>query len=159
MPDDAACWLMKTEPDVYSIDDLARDGVTPWEGVRNYQARNFMRDSMRVGDRVLFYHSATKIPGVAGLGKVKRIGLPDPSAWDPASPYFDPRSTPDDPVWMMVEVAFAEKFPRLVGLAEIKADAELSGMLVCRRGMRLSIQPVEVDHFERVVRLGRGGPV
>ncbi|HTL71224.1 MAG TPA: EVE domain-containing protein [Candidatus Eisenbacteria bacterium] len=132
-------WLVKSEPDVYSIDDLQRDKKTSWEGVRNYQARNFMRDSMKKGDLVLFYHSNAEPPGVAGVCRVAREGYPE-----------------KDPVWAMVDVEFVQKFKRFVPLDELKADAKLKGMLVVRRGVRLSVQPVEKAHFDEVVRLGAG---
>ncbi|HEX8696267.1 MAG TPA: EVE domain-containing protein [Longimicrobium sp.] len=147
---------MKSEPDVYSIDDLARDGSTSWEGVRNYQARNFMRDDMRVGDPVLFYHSSADPPGVAGLARVSRAGSPDPSARDPASDYYDEKATDADPRWYMVDVEFVEKFPRLVTLDDLRAAPGLEKMLVLNRS-RLSVQPVTDAEYEAVVRLGRGG--
>jgi predicted RNA-binding protein with PUA-like domain len=150
-------WLMKSEPDVYGIDDLERDGATDWEGVRNYQARNYMRDAMRVGDRVLFYHSSTTPPGVAGVGEVARAAAADPSAWDPAGPYFDPKSTPEAPRWVTVRLSFVEQFPAVVPLQTLRDDPRLDGMLVTRRGQRLSIQPVSAPHFRRVLRLGRAG--
>lgn len=148
-------WLMKSEPEVYSIDALERDGVTSWEGVRNYQARNFLRDDMRIGDLVLFYHSNASPPGVAGVAKIARAGYPDPHAWDPKSRYHDPRSSASDPVWMTVDVAFVERFAAVVALDELKAAPELDGMLVTRRGQRLSVQPVEPEHFRFVRQLGR----
>jgi len=148
-------WLMKSEPDVYSIDDLERDGKTPWDCIRNYQARNFMRDEMRVGDAVLFYHSNADPPGVAGVGRVGSGAVPDPTAFDKRSKYHDPKSVRDEPRWWMVDVEFVEKFPRLVSLAELKDDAALDGMMVRKRGSRLSIQPVERAHFDRVRKLGR----
>ena len=146
---------MKSEPDVFSIDDLAREKTAHWDGVRNYQARNFMRDAMRPGDGILFYHSSTEPPGVAGLARVQRPAYPDFTAWDKKSEYFDPRSTPDRPVWMMVDVAFVEKFPRFVSLADLRARTDLKGLLVLRRGMRLSIQPVDPRHFDLIVKMGR----
>src|SRR5690606_13531408 len=118
-------WLMKSEPDVFSIDDLARVGVEPWNGVRNYQARNYMRDQMRVGDLVLFYHSNADPPGVAGVGRICREAYPDHTALDPASEYHDPRATPGNPIWCMVDVEFVEKFPRLVSLDEMRAHPDL----------------------------------
>lgn len=149
-------WLMKSEPDVYGIDDLARDGTTTWEGVRNYQARNFLRDDMRVGDLVLFYHSNASPPGVAGVARVSREAYPDPTAHDPASPYFDATAPRDAPRWLMVDVAFVERFPHMVPLDSLKADPALDGMLVLRKGQRLSVQPVAPEHFAHVVALGRG---
>ncbi len=150
-----AYWLMKSEPDVYSIDDLARDGRTHWEGVRNFQARNFMRDQMKVGDEVLFYHSNADPPGVAGLARVVREAYPDPAAWDPRSPYFDEQSSPDQPRWVMVDVAFVEKFPRLVTLDEIRQDPALADMILVKRS-RLSVQPVTAGQFRRILELARG---
>ncbi|MEM8717640.1 MAG: EVE domain-containing protein [Cyanobacteria bacterium P01_A01_bin.3] len=148
-------WLMKSEPSEYSIDDLQREGTTHWDGVRNYQARNFMRDVMQVGDHVLFYHSNTKPPGVAGLATVCRTGYPDFTAWDTADKHYDPKSDPESPTWFMVDIEFAEKFFHHVSLAELKAQPELSGMKVVQRGVRLSVQPVEADHFELVCAMGR----
>jgi predicted RNA-binding protein with PUA-like domain len=151
------CWLMKSEPNTYSIDDLARDGETCWEGVRNYQARNLMRDEVRVGDRVIFYHSNAAPPGAVGLARVVRAGYPDHHAVDPESKVFDRRASPERNPWVMVDLAFVERWERTVSLAELKADPALEGMLVIRRGQRLSVQPVEPAHFERVVALGRSG--
>jgi predicted RNA-binding protein with PUA-like domain len=143
---------MKSEPDVYSIDDLARERRGQWEGVRNYQARNHLR-SMRTGELALFYHSSTEPPGVAGLARICREAHEDPTQFDSKSPYYDPKSKRDDPRWSMVGVEFVEKFPELVTLARIKADRALASMLVARRGMRLSVQPVEAPHFARVIEL------
>lgn len=147
------CWLMKSEPDVFSIDDLKRDGKTAWTGVRNYQARNSMRDDMQVGDLVLFYHSNAEPPGIAGVAKVCAAAHPDPTAWDPKSEYHDPKAKPGDTVWMCVDVAFVKKFPRLVSLDELREDKSLAGLLVLKKGMRLSVQPVAAAHFERIVKL------
>jgi predicted RNA-binding protein with PUA-like domain len=146
---------MKSEPETYSIDDLARDGRSAWEGVRNYRARNFMRDEMRVGDLVLFYHSSTKPPGVVGVARVIREAHPDPTAWNPRSEYHDPRSAPDDPVWWMVAVEFVEKFADAVTLDQLKSNPALRGMLVTQRGQRLSVQPVDPEHFRAVLRTAR----
>ncbi len=146
-------WLMKSEPDVYGIDDLARDGETCWDGVRNYQARNFMRDEMVVGDRVLYYHSRTKPMAVVGIARVVREAYPDHTQFDQDNKYFDPKATPETPRWMMVDLGFESKLTRPVTLAEIKEDEGLDGMLVARRGQRLSIQPVEAKHFFRVLEL------
>ena len=145
---------MKTEPGVYSIDDLARDGTTHWEGVRNYQARNFMRDDMKPGDRVLFYHSNADPTGVAGLARIARGGYPDPSARDPASHYYDEKATEEDPRWLMVDIEFVEKLPRIVTLDDIRAAPGLEKMLVINKS-RLSVQPVTDQEYEIVVRLGR----
>jgi len=149
-------WLMKSEPDAFGIDDLERVGTEPWDGVRNYQARNFMRDDMRVGDRVLFYHSNAKPPGVAGLAKVVKTAYPDHTSWDPESKYFDPKSSPDHPRWFMVDVAHVETFPVLVPLDALRAVDELSDMVLLNRS-RLSVQPVEKHHFDRIVQMGRSG--
>jgi predicted RNA-binding protein with PUA-like domain len=142
-------WLMKTEPDVFSIDDLARDGVTRWEGVRNYQARNNMR-AMAEGDLVLVYHSNAKPPGVVGQGKIVRTAYPDPFQFDPKSEYYDPKSPETDPRWSAVDVGYVETFPRMVTLDALKAEPALADMIVTQRGSRLSVQPVERAHFERV---------
>jgi len=146
-------WLVKSEPDVYSIDDLARDGRTSWSGVRNHRARNLMRDEMKLGDPVLFYHSSADPPGVAGLARVCREGHADPTAWDPKSEYHDPKSTPARPVWMMVDVEFVEKFPALVPLGTLRDTAALEGMPLLQRGQRLSVQPVSPAHFRIVLKL------
>jgi predicted RNA-binding protein with PUA-like domain len=149
-------WLMKSEPDRYSIDDLARDGKTHWDGVRNYQARNLMRDEMKIGDLVLFYHSNVENPGVAGLARVCREAYPDFSAWDPKDDHHDPKSTAENPVWLMVDVEFLKKFAHFVDVEELRSTAALADLLVLKRGMRLSVQPVEPRHFELIVKMGRG---
>lgn len=146
-------WLMKSEPDVYSVDDLESDKTTCWEGVRNYKARNLMRE-MEVGDLVLFYHSNAKPPGVAGIARVARLAYPDHFSWDPASRYFDPKSTPDQPRWFMVDVEFVERFPRLVSLHTLKQTEGLEEMMVTKP-TRFSVQPVTPDEFRIVVSLGR----
>ena len=146
---------MKCEPAAYAIDDLARDGETSWEGVRNYQARNFMRDVMQVGDGVLFYASNADPSGVTGLAQVSRAGYPDHFAWRPGHRYFDARSTPDRPLWYMVDVAFVERFAETVPLAALKAARGLEQMMVTRKGSRLSVQPVTRAEFDVVSRLGR----
>jgi len=147
-------WLMKSEPAVYSIDDLKDDVHTGWDSVRNYQARNFMRDEMKEDDLVLYYHSNASPPGVAGVARVSREAHPDPTQFDPKSKYHDPKSTPEAPRWMMVDVAFVEKFPALVPLDALKAaEPQLDGMLVIKRGQRLSVQPVEKKHFARVLKM------
>lgn len=147
-------WLMKTEPYAYSIDDLEADGVTHWDGVRNYQARNLMRDQMEVGDQVLFYHSQLRPPGVVGLAEVVTEAYPDHTSWDPGSKYFDPKSTPDEPRWFMVDVAFVEKFDRMVSIDEMRERPELEGMVLLNRS-RLSVQPVTPDEFAAVVEMAR----
>ena len=148
-------WLLKSEPGAYSIQDLERDGRTSWEGVRNYQARNFMRDDMQPGDGVLFYHSSADPPGVAGVARVCRAAYPDPTARDPESGYFDPKASDEDPRWYMVDIEFEERFPRVVPLEELKRTPGLEEMLVTTKS-RLSVQPVKPEEFEVVLRLGRG---
>ena len=147
-------WLMKTEPDVYSIDDLAREGQAFWEGVRNYQARNHMR-SMALSDLALFYHSNAKPPGVVGVARVCKLAYTDHTQFDKRSKYFGARSRPSDPRWSMVDVEFVEKLPEPVSLEMLKTDAKLSTMLVTKRGIRLSVQPVDRAHFARVLKLGK----
>jgi predicted RNA-binding protein with PUA-like domain len=146
-------WLMKSEPDVYSIDDLARERRGRWEGVRNYQARNHLR-SMQPGELALFYHSSTTPPGVAGIMRIHAAASPDPTQFDARSPYYDAKSTRDAPRWSLVDVEFVEKFPKYVALEQLKLDRALAGILVTRRGMRLSVQPVTAAHFRRVLELG-----
>ena len=150
----ARYWLMKSEPDECSIDDaLAAPGHTvPWTGVRNYQARNFMRDEMQVGDGVLFYHSSCPEPGIAGLARVASATRPDPTQFDEASPYFDPKSKPEDPRWLLLDVQALRK-TRLLALPELRADAALADMLLLKRGNRLSITPVSAAHWQHVERL------
>lgn len=149
-------WLMKTEPASFSIDDLAHRGREPWDGVRNYQARNFMRDDMRVGDGLLFYHSGGAEPGIVGLARVASKSYPDPTAFDPAAKHYDPDSDPEQPRWFLVDVAFVEKFPRLLALAELRRRDDLVGMALFARGQRLSVQPVLERHFKIIRALGRG---
>jgi predicted RNA-binding protein with PUA-like domain len=151
MPAKKQFWLMKSEPDAYSIDDLERDGSEPWDGIRNYQARNNMR-AMNVGDMVLFYHSNAKPPGVVGVAKVCKTVYPDHTAWDPKSKYFDAKSPEDNPRWEMVDVEFVEKTPRMVSLDELKAEGDLEGMVVTQRS-RLSVQPVSKEHFKHVLKM------
>lgn len=146
-------WLLKSEPEVFSIQDLERQGTTPWEGVRNYTARNFMRDALKIGDLAIFYHSSAEPPGAAGLARVCSAPHADPTQFDPKSPYYDAKSTPAAPRWILVDVAFVERFPAIVPLAAIKADPALKDMLVVQKGQRLSVQPVEPRHFARVLAL------
>ncbi|KPL50600.1 EVE domain-containing protein [Xanthomonas axonopodis] len=143
-------WLMKSEPDTFSIDDLERVGTEPWNGVRNYQARNFMRDGMHVGDGVLFYHSNRKVPGIVGIAKVASAAYPDDTQFDPSSDYHDPKSTREDPRWMLVDVAFERKLKRTISLDEIKqqADALGEGFALIARGNRLSILPVTAAQWK-----------
>jgi len=152
-------WLMKSEPNAFSIDDLSRckDGTEPWDGIRNYQARNFMRDEMSVGDGVLFYHSNCPEPGVVGLAEVASDPYPDKTAFDPKSKYHDPKSNPEQPRWILVDVRFVEKFPRTVTLAEMRTVKILEEMKILQKGNRLSITPVRKKEYDRLVKLGRNG--
>ncbi|MBU0829919.1 MAG: EVE domain-containing protein [Gammaproteobacteria bacterium] len=147
-------WLMKSEPDECSIDDaLAADSATvPWTGVRNYQARNFMRDEMQVGDGVLFYHSSCPAPGIAGLARVASGTRPDPTQFDATSPYYDPKSPPGAPRWLLLDVQAVRK-TRLMPLAELRERPELAEMRVLQKGSRLSITPVDAAHWDRIVAL------
>lgn len=147
-------WLIKSEPDVFSIDDLAKVKQEPWSGVRNYQARNYMWKDMQPGDLALFYHSNAVPPGVAGVARVVGEPYPDPTQFQEKSEYFDPKASEDKPRWWLVDFEFVEKFPRYVPLAELKEEAALEGMLVLQKGTRLSITPVEPKHFKRVCKLG-----
>lgn len=146
-------WLMKSEPDECSIDDLAArsDQTVPWTGVRNYQARNFMRDSMRIGDLALFYHSGCARPGIAGIVRICSPAYPDATQFDPASPYFDPKSVPGAPRWVHVEVKLVRK-TRFVSLADMRREPELDGLWLLRPGNRLSITPVDARHWDWLLR-------
>ena len=147
-------WLIKSEPAVFSIQDLAKakGKTTSWEGVRNYQARNFLR-AMKKGDRCLFYHSNANPPGVAGLVEVVREAYPDPTAWDKKSKYFDAKASPDNPVWSMVDVRLVTIFPREVPLDELRGVKSLAGMELLRRGSRLSVTPVTAAEFRTIEKL------
>ncbi len=145
-------WLMKTEPNVYSIDDLKQDGTTHWEGIRNYQARNFMMNDMTIGDDVLIYHSNATPPGIVGLATVSSKPYPDHFAWDDTSKYYDPKSTQDNPRWFMVDVAFKKKLNNLISLETLKNDSNLNGMMVTKKGQRLSIQPVTDTEFNYIIK-------
>lgn len=147
-------WLVKSEPDVYSIDDLRRDEVTMWDGIRNYQARNNMMD-MKKGDEVLFYHSRQSPPAVVGVARVARESYPDPTQFDEASSYHDPKSTEDDPRWQLVDLRFVKKLDKPVPLPEIKERGTLSDMVLVNNS-RLSVQPVRKKEFETIVRMGSG---
>ena len=148
-------WLMKCEPSAYAIDDLERDGRTCWEGVRNFQARNFMRDVMQEGDGVLFYASNADPSGVSGLARICRTGYPDHYAWEAEHKYFDARSTEARPVWYMVDIAFVERFPSTIPLATLKETPGLEEMMVTKKGARLSVQPVTPAEYDIVAALGR----
>lgn len=145
-------WLMKSEPDVFSIDDLARKKTGGWDGVRNYQARNFMKD-MALGDRVFFYHSNAKPSGVAGIAEVCRTAYPDPTQFDRKDGHYDPKSTPDKPIWFQVDLRFVSKFSRFVALDELRGVPALADMLLFKRS-RLSVQPVTVAHWKAIAALG-----
>ena len=148
-------WLMKTEPDTFSIDDLERVGVEPWNGVRNYQARNHMR-AMQPGDGVFLYHSSCAVPGIAGLAKVATAAYPDPTQFDKKSDYYDPKSTREEPRWSLVDVAFERKFAQPITLEDIKAHAEALGgeeFALVRRGNRLSVLPVTAAQWKQLLKL------
>lgn len=149
-------WLMKCEPAAYTIDDLERDGKTSWEGVRNYQARNFMRDEMARGDGVLFYASNADPSGVTGIAEVSREAYPDPFARKKGHTYYDEKATAENPIWYSVEISFVEKFPEIVSLETLKSTPGLEEMMVTQKGSRLSIQPVTKSEFAIVRKLGRG---
>ncbi len=150
-------WLMKTEPDVFSLEDLKNAGPNgePWDGIRNYQARNFMRDEMRVGDLILFYHSRVAPPGVVGVAEVIKEAIADPSAWNPKSKYYDEKASPENPRWCMVTIKFREELPRTVSLDEMKVEPALADMRVVQRGNRLSIMPVTKGEFDHVCKLAK----
>ena len=148
-------WLMKCEPAAYTILDLKRDGETSWEGVRNYQARNFMRDDMQVGDPVLFYASNAEPPGVTGLATIARAAYPDHFAWKKGHKYFDEASDKQKPTWHMVDILFVEAFTQTIALETLKATRGLETMKVTQKGSRLSVQPVTKAEYDIVVRLGR----
>jgi predicted RNA-binding protein with PUA-like domain len=147
------CWLFKSEPDEYGIDDLARDKVEPWTGIRNYQVRNMIRDDMKVGDDVMFYHSSCAVPGVAGIARISREACPDPLQFDPKSPYFDARSSKDNPRWLLVDIEFVRKFARVVTLAELKQHPGLEDFRLNHRGNRLSIFPVTGQQWNVILML------
>ena len=144
-------WLFKSEPDVFSIDHLMRDKITLWEGVRNYQARNYMSKDMKIGDEILFYHSSSDPSGIAGLAMVSNDAKPDPSQFVKKSQYFDKKATLIKPIWFCVEVSFVKKFDALFPLSAMKNHEELKEMLVLKKGQRLSIQPVSLEHYIWIV--------
>ncbi len=142
-------WLMKSEPDVFSIQDLEKKNKPEsWDGVRNYQARNFMRDDMKKGDLVLFYHSSCEVPGVAGIAEVTKEAYPDPTSWDKKSQYYDPKSSKENPRWFMVEVSWKQTFKQVISLQSIKENKKLKDMRLVQKGNRLSIMPVTEKEFE-----------
>ena len=146
-------WLMKSEPNCFSIDDLAKrpNQTEPWDGVRNYQARNFMRNDMKVGDPIFFYHSNCKPPGIVGIAKVASEPYPDFTAFDPSSDHPDPNSTPENPRWFMVDVKYVEKFPKIISLNELKQHPELENMPLLRKGNRLSVMPVNKPEWDFIL--------
>lgn len=155
-------WLMKSEPSVYSIEDFKKERKTLWTGVRNYQARNFMmqppsslasgeKATMQPGDLFLFYHSNADPTGVAGVGRIKQVGLPDPSQFEKSSELFEPRATKAKPIWFCAECEFVEQFSRIVELSELRSDRKLTELLVLKKGMRLSVQPVSQSHFKHIL--------
>lgn len=146
-------WLIKSEPDVFSIDDLQKVGREPWSGVRNYQARNFMWREMREGELALFYHSNAKPPGVAGIARVVGEPYPDPTQFDPSSEYFDAKASEEKPRWWLVDFQYVATFAEFLPLENLKSDAKMADMMVCQKGTRLSITPVEAAHFKHVCKL------
>ena len=148
-------WLMKSEPGEFSIDDLAArpSGTEPWDGVRNYQARNMMRDEMKPGDEAFFYHSACEEPGIVGIVSVAGEAYPDPTAFDPEDKHYDPKSDPDDPRWYLVDVKFVRKLDRTISLGELRKHDALADMVLLRRGNRLSVMPVAVGHWHYILDL------
>ena len=146
-------WLMKSEPHVYSFEDLVKDKTTHWDGVRNYQARNFMRDKMKLGDYVIFNHSNHKPPHIAGIAGICKEGYPDFTAFDSENKYFDASSSPENPRWIMVDIEAIKALTSIVPLLDLKENPALDEMLVVQRGQRLSVQPVEKKHFDEVLRM------
>jgi len=151
----AKYWLVKSEPSAYSIDDLMHDKITHWDGVRNYQARNYMRDEMKLGDKVLFYHSNAEPTAVVGVCEVAKEGYPDFSAFDPEDKHFDPKSKIDSPTWIMVDIKIIEKFIRPVALDEIKGNSKLQNMKLVQRGNRLSVMPIDKNEFNEIMKLSK----
>ena len=146
-------WLMKSEPDAYSIDDLERDGREKWDGIRNYQARNMMRDDMKIGEEIFFYHSNCKEPGIVGVARVASEPYPDPTQFDKKSQYYDAKSSADNPRWCLVDVEFVRKLTRNITLTELKAQKTLADMILTRKGNRLSIMPVARKHWNKILSL------
>ena len=146
-------WLLKSEPDVFSLEDLKNcsNQTEPWDGIRNYQARNLMRDEMKVGDQAFFYHSRQAEPAIVGTVKVVREAYPDHTSWDSSSKYFDEKSSPENPRWLMVDVQFESEFSRPVTLKELRSVPELKEMFLLRKGMRLSVQPVTEEEFQMIL--------
>jgi len=148
-------WLVKSEPNAYSIDDLVKDKKTHWDGVRNYQARNFMRDDMKKGDKVLFYHSNANPTAVVGICEVVKEGYPDFTAFDPEDKHFDPKSKEDNPTWIMVDIKIINKLASPVTLEEIKKNPKLENMRLVQRGNRLSVMPAEKKEYDEIIRMSK----
>ena len=146
-------WLMKNEPQAFSIDDLERVDVEPWDGIRNYQVRNYIRDQMSVGDQAFFYHSSCKIPGIVGTMRIVSEAYPDHTAFDPDEHYYDPKSNPEKPTWLMVDVKFDSKLNELIPLQQLRQYAELSDMRILQKGNRLSITPLDKKHWDFIHQL------
>jgi len=157
MPKEQKCWLVKTEPESFSIQDLAKQPkqTTCWSGVRNYQARNFMRDGMKLGDRVLVYHSSTDEPAIVGTATIARESYPDDTAWDKKGNYYDPASTPENPRWFMVDIRLEKIFKQPLPLAQLRGVPALKEMELLRKGSRLSVQPVRKAEFEAIMKLAK----
>ncbi len=154
----AQYWLMKSEPDVFSISDLKKKKRSLWDGVRNYQARNFMVNDMKVGDMVLFYHSNATPPGIAGVAQIAKSAIPDPTQFEKKSEYYDPKASQEKPRWYCVEVEYVETFKNFISLDELKLQKPLEDMMVIKKGQRLSIQPVKQKEFDWINQLGKGTP-
>ena len=148
-------WLIKSEPDAFSIDDMQQANVEPWDGIRNYQARNFMRDQMQIGDQVFFYHSSCAVPGIVGVCEVASEPYPDPTAFDPEEKYYDPKSDPDKPRWILVDMKFVKKLEQPISLQELKTIPELAEMRLLKKGNRLSIMPVEKSEWDFILALSQ----
>jgi len=147
-------WLLKSEPSVFSMDDLEKRGRSLWDGVRNYQARNFMR-TMKAGDQAFFYHSSCPEPGIAGVMTIAKAAYPDPTQFDPEGPYYDPKSPQEAPRWDSVDVAFAQKFSRVLALADLKAASALSGLALVQKGSRLSVMPVSSEEWKAILKMAK----
>lgn len=148
-----AYWLMKSEPDTFSIDDLERVGTEPWDGIRNYQVRNMIRDRMKPGDQAFFYHSNTKVPGIVGLMEIVTEGYPDDTAYDPDAKYYDPKDSPENPRWYRVDVRYIRHLNRTISLTEMRDDPQLADMPLVRKGNRLSIMPLSKAQWQYVLSL------
>lgn len=146
-------WLFKSEPDAYSVDDLERDKVEPWDGIRNYQVRNMIRDDMRVGDQAFFYHSSCKVPAIVGIMTIASEAYPDPTQFDPDSKYYDEKSVKEDPRWLLVDVEFGRQLKRPITLSELKSHPGLAEFRLTQRGNRLSIFPVDEEHWKLILGL------